>query len=225
MKNKIIFLIWPSWSWKTTIENLFLEQDSKNYWEFLHIVSHATRKRRVGEKEWVDYYFIDDAEFDNMFMNNLFIQTVNHAWARKWSSLNEWINKLNKWNVIMPVLLSSTLELKKNLTIIDENINDNIHIIYFNIEKETVLNRMLNRYSVETEYTIDELKYMYLNNINNNDEKIENIFKEIDERLKDVEMLSDTINYTDNIIHINDDSSIDDVYSDFIEIINKIFSK
>jgi len=231
-KNKIIFLIWASGSWKSTIEQQFLIEDSYLYGNFYHITSHATRKPRVGEIDGKDYYFINEDKFKEMYNNNEFIQTIWHAGTYKGSTYIEWQNKLEKGNIIMPVLLPSAIELKKNLMNIDENIKNNIYIIYIDISEEEALSRMVSRYSIDHNIDKKDLMNIYLEYLENKDFKhkyetwLYNVCEEINERLKDIKDLNASwiYEYANYVLKV-DNKEKKDVYNEFLEIIEDIFKR
>lgn len=227
MSNKIIFIIWASWSWKSTVETQFMENEAKKYWGFNHIVSHATRKARIRdwEKDWVDYYFISEEEFDIIDTYNWFIQKIGHAGSRKWSSKKEWKEKLKLWNVIMPVLLNSAIQLKKNLVKINPKLLNNISIIFFDISKEEALKRMLWRYAQEFNITANELsnRYNAYKEWKETVKRLKNTFQEIDLRLNDIELLEQTKEIANYTIKINKPRTKEDIYSEFLNIVKDIF--
>lgn len=188
MKKKIIFFVWPSWSWKTTTESLFLEYVKKNkntYGEYNRIVSHATRTARKEELDeinnWVyPYYFISEKDFLLMYNNNEFLQTIKHAGTYKWSSYEEWNDKLNKWNILMSVLKESLYEIRRNLKNINRN-DFNEEIIFFDIDINILLDRLSQRYSndfwIEKELLLNSFKILFIDN--NFNKKVDNEWKTI----------------------------------------------
>lgn len=75
MKNKmkaipqIIFLAGVSWSGKTTIMQLLLDDN-----RFEKVCSVTTRKPRVGEISWDQYIFMDTAEFESLIEKKQFLE-------------------------------------------------------------------------------------------------------------------------------------------------------
>lgn len=72
-RGLLIVLSSPSGAGKTTISRLLLEADG----EIRMSVSATTRPRRPGEVEGVDYYFVDDGEFDRMIDAGEFVEWAN----------------------------------------------------------------------------------------------------------------------------------------------------
>lgn len=68
-----IVLSAPSGAGKTTLANLLI----KNMSDVKLSISYTTRKKRGSERENVDYFFVDDAKFDAMIAQNLFLE-----WAK-----------------------------------------------------------------------------------------------------------------------------------------------
>lgn len=75
----------PSGAGKTSLCKHLLEHDSM----LTFSVSHTTRKPRNGEREGVDYYFVDDASFDRMVRDNNFMEWANVYGNRYGTSKNE----------------------------------------------------------------------------------------------------------------------------------------
>lgn len=71
--GKLIVISGPSGSGKTTICNRLL----KIFPELAYSVSATTREKREGEKEGVDYYFVNRKKFEEMVNDNEFIEWEN----------------------------------------------------------------------------------------------------------------------------------------------------
>src|SRR5215213_9343977 len=69
-RGLLIVLSSPSGAGKTTISRMLLDADP----EITMSVSATTRPKRPGEVEGVDYYFVEDAEFDRMIRDNEFVE-------------------------------------------------------------------------------------------------------------------------------------------------------
>ena len=69
-RGLLIVLSSPSGAGKTTISRMLLDADP----EITMSVSATTRPKRNGETEGVDYYFVDEAEFDRMIEAGEFVE-------------------------------------------------------------------------------------------------------------------------------------------------------
>ena len=134
--NKIIIMSSPSGAGKTTICNKILKKNKK----ITLSISYTTRQIRKGEKNGVDYNFIDKKEFNILKKENFFLETakvfdnfygspylnVNQAFNKKkhilfdidWQGAKK-IRKIFKKNDIIDffIMPPSKLELKKRLII------------------------------------------------------------------------------------------------------------
>jgi len=64
----------PSGSGKTTLCNMLLQKYGN---EIYFSVSCTTREKRQGEREGVDYFFLDEGSFKKMIENNEFAEWAN----------------------------------------------------------------------------------------------------------------------------------------------------
>lgn len=69
-RGLLIVLSSPSGAGKTTISRLLMESDP----EVTMSVSATTRPKRPGERDEVDYHFVDDAEFDKLVHSGEFVE-------------------------------------------------------------------------------------------------------------------------------------------------------
>jgi len=69
-RGLLIVLSSPSGAGKSTISRLLLEADG----QVTMSISATTRPKRPGETHGVDYYFVDDAEFDRMVSAGEFVE-------------------------------------------------------------------------------------------------------------------------------------------------------
>ena len=76
-RGLLIVLSSPSGAGKSTIARMLLEADA----EIRMSVSATTRRKRPGERDDVDYHFVEDAEFDRMIDANAFVE-----WAQVFGS-------------------------------------------------------------------------------------------------------------------------------------------
>ena len=69
-RGLLIVLSSPSGAGKTTISRMLMESDP----EIRMSISATTRPKRPGEKNHVDYHFVEDAEFDAMIKAGDFVE-------------------------------------------------------------------------------------------------------------------------------------------------------
>src|SRR3954467_13798333 len=69
-RGLLIVLSSPSGAGKSTISRMLLDADP----QVTMSVSATTRPKRPGEAEGVDYYFVDDAQFDAMIEAGDFVE-------------------------------------------------------------------------------------------------------------------------------------------------------
>ncbi|MES2503694.1 MAG: guanylate kinase [Myxococcota bacterium] len=101
----------PSGTGKTTLAHLLVDSMSN-----LEIsVSHTTRPRRGHEQEDVDYYFVDDVEFDKMIEENAFLEWAPVHGHRYGSSI-AWTQKKmdDSRDVIFDIDVQGGLQIKKH---------------------------------------------------------------------------------------------------------------
>ncbi len=83
MKNpKIVFILWVSWSWKTTLINNLIQDKI-----FEYIPSYTTRPIREWEKSWDKYIFVSQKEFKQSIKNWEFLEyaivhQTNYYWTK-----------------------------------------------------------------------------------------------------------------------------------------------
>jgi guanylate kinase len=80
-RGLLIVLSSPSGAGKSTISRLLLESDG----EVAMSVSATTRPPRPGEVNGVDYFFVDDAEFDRMIEAHEFVEWA-HVFGHRYGT-------------------------------------------------------------------------------------------------------------------------------------------
>lgn len=84
VRRGVMFVIEaPSGTGKTTVIKKLLEQDKKLNWS----VSVTTRKPRAGEQDGVDYYFINDEEYDKLLQEDAFYEHVDSQYGSRYGTL------------------------------------------------------------------------------------------------------------------------------------------
>ena len=91
-KGMIIIVSAPSGAGKTSICDALIEND-KN---IVYSVSTTTRQPRKGEKNGIEYFFVNDTEFKKMVKKNMFVEWAkvhDHFYGTSKKVLEQTINK------------------------------------------------------------------------------------------------------------------------------------
>ena len=100
----MILIVGASASGKTVIAKYLIDT-----YHFKKFVTSTTRPMRIGEKQNIDYHFLNDEEFDTKIANNDFVEHVTYngykyGSERKEIGTNTWSNfsywhwsPLTKW--------------------------------------------------------------------------------------------------------------------------------
>ena len=80
-RGLLIVLSSPSGAGKSTISRMLLEADP----EITMSISATTRPMRPGERDDVDYHFVDDAEFDAMIAAGEFVEWA-HVFGHRYGT-------------------------------------------------------------------------------------------------------------------------------------------
>lgn len=106
MTKKILLLVGPSASGKSTLGN-FLKNDLK----IPEIISHTTRKKREGEIDGIDYYFVSPEHFSKISK----IENTTYAGNQYGISKEEIETKLTKNDIIFAITdIHGALKIKEN---------------------------------------------------------------------------------------------------------------
>ena len=172
--NKVIYcLVGASGSGKTTLANHIKDLGIDE------IVSHTTRKPRVGEVEGVSYYFIDEKTYDTLEK----VETSGYAGSRYCVSTGELNNKFKNNNKLIVVVdRNGALQIKDNCS----SLGIKVFIIYVKTDLETMEKRMLARgdskenikkrldYAIEiNEFDTENISDYIIDNRNNIEDSIE----------------------------------------------------
>ena len=95
--NIMVILSSPSGAGKTTIS----KKIQQKYQNFKISVSHTTRKPRPNEVEGIDYYFINENDFENKIKNNKFYEYAKIFGNYYGTSKDSVINLLNNKNDVL----------------------------------------------------------------------------------------------------------------------------
>lgn len=102
----IICLLGASGSGKSTLEN-----EISTRFGYQKIVSHTTRRPRIGEINGEDYYFINNDRFEDMIRQGLFAEYDEYSQKRIYGTLKTDYETGNKVVVLTP---NGLRQLKKN---------------------------------------------------------------------------------------------------------------
>jgi guanylate kinase len=93
-RGLLIIISAPSGAGKTTLAKALVEAHP----EVQLSVSHTTRTPRAGERDGVDYYFVDDGTFDNMVADGAFLEWA-HVHANRYGTSNAEVKRLRDGGV------------------------------------------------------------------------------------------------------------------------------
>lgn len=102
-------------------------------------ISHTTRPKRPDEKPNVNYYFIDDNQFNTMVANNQFLEHANvfgHQYGTAWTPVHE--KRKQGIDVILEIDYQGAM-------LVRDTISDATSIFIFPPAKETLKNRLHSR--------------------------------------------------------------------------------
>ena len=110
LNNIMVILSSPSGAGKTTIS----KKIQQKYQNFKISVSHTTRKPRPNEVEGIDYYFINERDFENKIKKNEFYEYAKIFGNYYGTSKDSVINLLNNNNdVLFDIDWQGTQQLSK----------------------------------------------------------------------------------------------------------------
>lgn len=132
----IIALLGASGSGKSTIEN-----ELANKYGYEKIVSHTTRKQRVGEVNGKDYHFIDNDTFNEALERGLFAEYEEYSQNRFYGTLkSDYSSTKDKVVVLTP---NGFRQLKRNCQ------GDNIITVLVEANLGTRMKRYIDRCGVD----------------------------------------------------------------------------
>ena len=132
----IIALLGASGSGKSTLEN-----ELANKYGYEKIVSHTTRKQRVGEVNGKDYHFIDNETFNEALERGLFAEYEEYSQNRFYGTLKtDYTSTKNKVVVLTP---NGFRQLKRNCQ------EDNIITVLVEANLGTRMKRYIDRCGVD----------------------------------------------------------------------------
>ena len=176
--NIMVILSSPSGAGKTTIS----KKIQQKYQNFKISVSHTTRKPRPNEVEGIDYYFINENDFENKIKKNEFYEYAKIFGNYYGTSKDSVINLLNNKNdVLFDIDWQGTQQLSKfkelNLLKIfilppsKEELKK--RLIQRNQDKPNVVEERLKAYDSDSSHKKD-YDFVVIN------DNLENCFKEVE---------------------------------------------
>ena len=131
----IIALLGASGSGKSTLENALANQ-----YGYEKIVSHTTRKQRIGEVNGKDYHFIDNETFMETLGRGLFAEYEEYSQNRFYGTLKSDYTSGNKVVVLTP---NGFRQLKRNCK------DDDIFTVLVEANLGTRIKRYIDRCGVD----------------------------------------------------------------------------
>ena len=131
----IIVLLGASGSGKSTLEN-----EISTRFGYKKIVSHTTRKPRIGEINGKDYFFINNEKFEDMIRQELFAEYDEYSQKRIYGTLKTDYQNGNKIVVLTP---NGLRQLKKNCQ------NEKIFTVLVEANLGTRIKRYIDRCGVD----------------------------------------------------------------------------
>lgn len=109
-RGKLIILVAPSGSGKTTIAGMLLEELDRVRFS----VSATTRPRRPGEKDGVDYFFLSEEEFDERIRSDGFLEWEYYN-GQRYGTLRSEVDKLMEsgYFPLLDIEVKGALNVKK----------------------------------------------------------------------------------------------------------------
>ena len=176
--NIMVILSSPSGAGKTTIS----KKIQQKYQNFKISVSHTTRKPRPNEVEGIDYYFINENDFQNKIKNNEFYEYAKIFGNYYGTSKDSVINLLNNKNdVLFDIDWQGTQQLSKFKEL------NLLKIFILPPSKEELKKRLIQRNQDKPNVVEERLKAYDSDSVHKKDydfvvinDNLENCFKEVE---------------------------------------------
>jgi guanylate kinase len=135
MNSSCLFTISaPSGAGKTSLVKALLQRNS----DIAVSVSHATRARRPGEQDGVDYHFVDPQAFEQMVQNDAFLEHAKVFGNYYGTSQQAVESLLQQKHVILEIDWQGALQVKKKLP-------DTIAIFILPPSRDVLRQRLIHR--------------------------------------------------------------------------------
>jgi len=177
--NIMVILSSPSGAGKTTIS----KKIQQKYQNFKISVSHTTRKPRPNEVEGIDYYFINESDFQNKIKKNEFYEYAKIFGNYYGTSKDSVINLLNNkndvlfdidWQGTQQLSKHSELKLTKIFILPPSKEELKKRLIQRNQDKPEIVSERLNSYENDLKHK-DDYDFVVIN------DNLEACFKKVEE--------------------------------------------
>ncbi|QPM66917.1 guanylate kinase [Atribacter laminatus] len=111
MSGLLFVLSGPSGAGKSTVRKAVMKQCKG----LKYSISYTTRLRREGEREAIDYYFVDDDTFKHMKENHMFIEWAKvhgNFYGTPRLKMEEWLQ--SGFDVILEIDVQGAFQVKRN---------------------------------------------------------------------------------------------------------------
>jgi len=110
-KGFLLVISGPSGSGKGTVSKALLERNN----DIIFSVSATTRKKRIGEEEGLNYFFIEEDDFKEKIENNKFLEYAN-VHNNLYGTPREFvINEIEKGEIVLlEIDVQGAMQVKKN---------------------------------------------------------------------------------------------------------------
>lgn len=180
-KGFLLIVSGPAGTGKGTVCKEVLERNK----DILYSISATTRKPRVGEMDGINYFFIDEEEFNKKVENNEFLEYA-YVHTNHYGTPREFVvDKINNGEtVLLEIDVQGALQVKKNypeavlVFILPPTMEElKNRIVKRGTESEEDINRRFKNAFKELD-CIEEYDYFVINN------KIENAISDIESIIK-----------------------------------------
>ena len=150
-QGQLIVVSGPSGAGKDTIVGKVIEQNKKIWLS----VSATSRKMRAGEKEGVNYFFLEKEDFEKKIEEGYFIEYAEYAGNYYGTPKEKIIEKLeNGYDVILVIEIQGAMKIK-------ELVPEALFIFIMPPSEKELLKRLKNRKTEEKEKIVERFNIAY----------------------------------------------------------------
>jgi len=169
----LIAIIGASGTGKTTISREMTENLG-----FGEITSYTTRSIRPGEKQDIDYHFVDLDSFKEMIEEDKFVEFEEYTQNRFYGTAKEDIKNAAKSDKVYSVVVTPGGMRNIKFYLEKEGLTDNFKSVLVTAPLGTRINRYINRQG-ESEFTFDDMNEIF-SRVNRDYGMFLNLEKEVD---------------------------------------------